>query len=87
MAERLVTPPSNGVPARRPPTAGPERKEKLTRTLESKLLQGYRIESESDDRAVLSTRGRRRWFGLAHGPEARFEISIDEQGQPSSRRL
>jgi len=69
----------NGTPAPRSPA--------LAKTLAAKLEQGYAIESESDDRAILVMRGRRRWFGLANGPSVRYEVTVDERGRAKSRRL
>jgi hypothetical protein len=77
-ARALVTPESESL-------AG--RKQELARTLESKREQGFRIESENETHAVLAIKGRRRWFGLAHGAGARYEITVDERGRASSRRL
>jgi hypothetical protein len=86
MAEKLA-PPSNGVPIVSVPASTRGRKQELARTLESKVAQGFTIESETETQAVLSMKGRKRWFGLASGPAARYEITIDERGDASSRRL
>jgi hypothetical protein len=86
MAEQLA-PPSNGVPIVSVPASRRSRKQELARTLESKVAQGFRIESETETQAVLSMKGRRRWFGLVNGPEARYEVTIDESGDATSRRL
>jgi hypothetical protein len=87
MAETVLSPPSNGVPVRSTRASTGERKQELARTLEGKLAQGYRIESRDETSAVLSIKGRSRWFGLAHGAGARYEVTIDERGRASSRRL
>ena len=73
----------NGTPAP-PPDA---RKEQLSRTLYQKLAQGFEIESESETKAVVVMKGRRRWFGLANAPSARHEVTVDEAGNATSRRL
>jgi hypothetical protein len=63
-----------------------ERKQELARTLEMKVAQGYRIESESDTQAVLRMGTRRRWFGLFSGTKLTYDIAVDERGHASSRR-
>jgi hypothetical protein len=86
MAEKLASLTSNGVPARTRASTH-EREQALARTLESKLEEGYSLESQDETRAVLSIRGRRGWFGLTHGAGARYEVTVDEQGRARSRRL
>lgn len=63
------------------------RHQKLERTLDGKREQGYVIESQNDTEAVLSMRGRRRFFNLRHGNEERYLLSFDEQGRARSRRI
>ena len=64
------------------------RKQKLGKMLESKLEQGYQIESQSETEAVLFTQGHRSWFGLfGSGEGARLMISVDEQGSAKTRKL
>ena len=63
------------------------RDQKLERTLDQKREQGYLIESHDDTEAVLSMRGRRRFFNLFRGDEERYLLSFDEQGHASSRRI
>jgi hypothetical protein len=63
------------------------RDQKLERTLDEKRDQGYVIESHNDAEAVLSMRGRRRFFNLLHGNEERYLLSFDEQGHARSRRI
>ena len=73
----------NGTPAPAPPDpAEPE----LARAIKAKRAQGYEVESESDTRAVLVMKGRRRWFGLSNSPSVRYEITVDG-GRVKSRRL
>jgi hypothetical protein len=61
--------------------------ETLERILDEKRAQGYRIESHNDNEAVVSMRGRRRFFNLLSGEAQRYRLSFDEQGQASSRRI
>jgi hypothetical protein len=63
------------------------RDEKLQRTLDEKREQGYVVESHNDQEAVLSMRGRRRFFNLRRGSEERYLLSFDEQGHARSRRI
>ncbi len=63
------------------------RDQKLEQTLDEKRAQGYLIESHDDTEAVLSMRGRRRFFNLFRGDEERYLLSFDEQGHASSRRI
>jgi hypothetical protein len=63
------------------------RKQELARTLDRKLAQGFEIESESDTKAVLVMKGRRRWLGLSNAASVRYEIAVDEGGRATSRRL
>jgi hypothetical protein len=64
-----------------------EAKPELARTLEAKVEQGFTIESETDTRAVMSVKGRRRWFGLTNAPIVRYELTVDEGGRVTSRRI
>ena len=63
------------------------RKQEFARTLQAKLAQGYEIESQSDTRAVLVMKNRRRMFGLSSSSSNKTEIWIDETGQARSRGL
>jgi hypothetical protein len=63
------------------------RNHKLERTLDEKRAQGYQVESHNDTEAVLSMRGRRRFFNLFHGQDVRYLLSFDEKGRASSRRI
>ena len=65
------------------------RRQKFAEMLETKLEQGYEIESQGETEAVLFTRGRRSWLGLfaGTGPSARQLISVDEQGAAKTRKL
>jgi hypothetical protein len=74
----------NGTPA--PSPLNPVKQE-LARTLQTKLAQGFEVESETDTKAVLVMKGRRRWFGLSNGVSVRYEITVDDRGRANSRRL
>ena len=63
------------------------RDQEVERTLDAKRAQGYRIESHNDTEAVLSMRGRGRFFNLFHGDEVRYVLSLDEEGHGRSRRV
>jgi hypothetical protein len=65
----------------------PSRDETLERILDEKRSQGYQIESHNDTEAVLSIRGRRRFFNLVGGAEQRYRLSFDDKGHASSRRI
>jgi hypothetical protein len=58
----------------------------LGRTIEAKVAQGYRIESQTPEQAVL-VRTSRRWFGLFGGGETREAASINQWGHPSIQEL
>jgi hypothetical protein len=64
-----------------------QRKQLLSETLDKKVEQGYRIESQEETGATVVTKGRRaRWFGIvSRGPETRQTISIDERGRTTTR--
>jgi len=63
------------------------RSQELERTLEEKRAQGYRVESHNDTEAVLSMRGRRRFFNLRPGDEVRYRLTFDALGHASSRSI
>lgn len=63
-----------------------ERQQELARTLQMKVAQGYRVESQSDTDAVLRMGTRRRWFGIFSGAKLTYDIKVDENGHASSRR-
>ena len=69
-----------------PPLSTSERKLRLAEILVSKTAQGYRIESQTDTEATLTTKGRRRWFGMVgSNTETREITSVDEQGRTRTR--
>ena len=63
------------------------RTQELARTLQRKVAEGYRVESQHETGAVVVMKGHKRWFGLVAGDEQRSEISIDEDGHAISRRI
>lgn len=77
----------NGTPVQSSRERADARKQELARALHQKLAQGFTIESESDTQAVLVMKGRRRWFGLTNAPSARYEVTVNEGGRATSRRL
>jgi hypothetical protein len=77
----------NGTPALTSASPNALRSDALARTLDRKLEQGFTIESQSDRQAVVVMKGRSRWFGLANAASVRYEISVDEDGHASSRRV
>ena len=68
------------------PLSMSERKQRLADVLATKTEQGYRIESQTDTEATLSTKGQRRWFGMVgSNTETRQITSVDEQGRTRTR--
>jgi hypothetical protein len=63
------------------------RQQELARTLQAKVAQGYRVESQHETGAVVVVNAPKRWFGLSSGAEQRSELSVDEAGHVSSRRI
>jgi hypothetical protein len=63
-----------------------ERRQELARTLQAKVAQGYRVESQTDTQAVLRMGTRRRWFRVFGGTQLTYDVKIDEYGHTSSRR-
>jgi hypothetical protein len=78
---------SNGVEhAADLPLSVDQRKELLAATLQKKVEQGYRIESQTDTAATVVTEGHRRWFGMfGGGADTRQTLSIDDQGRTTTR--
>jgi hypothetical protein len=63
-----------------------DRKLRLAEVLVAKTEQGYRIESQTDTEATLTTKGHRRWLGMVgSNSETREITSIDEQGRTRTR--
>jgi hypothetical protein len=59
----------------------------LTRVIQARVLQGYRVESLSETRAVLVVRGRKRLFGLRRGDDQKTELMMGEHGRVVTRNL
>jgi hypothetical protein len=78
---------SNGTPVKSRSHMSEARKQELERTLYQKRAQGFEIESESETQAVLVMKGRRRWLGFSNAPSVRYELTVDEAGRATSRRL
>ena len=89
MDEGLAAHPMDEAFASPIPAAVDTRKQRFAQMLETKVAQGYEIESQSDTEAVLFMRGRRSWFGLfaGRGAGARQIISIDDQGAANTHKL
>ncbi len=63
-----------------------ERKQRLSASLDKKVEQGYRIESQTETSAIVVTKGHRRWFGMVAGSaDTRQTISMDELGRITTR--
>jgi hypothetical protein len=82
MAEALVS----DRPAESARMSTGQRKQELARSLQAKVAQGYRVESQNDTQAVLEMGTRRRWLGLFGGTKMTYDIGVDEYGRTSSRR-
>ena len=67
-------------PAMRPVDATEQAR--LVRTIEAKVAQGYRIESQSDLQALVVKDPRRRLGIMRVGRERRELVSINEWGHP-----
>jgi hypothetical protein len=77
---------NGGEPAADLPLSVDQRKQLLAATLQKKVDQGYRIESQTDISATVVTKGHRRWFGMiAGGADTRQTLSIDDQGRTTTR--
>jgi hypothetical protein len=59
----------------------------LARVIEARVLQGYRVESLSEARAVLVVKGRKRLFGLRAGEDQRTELRMRDHGRVTTRNL
>jgi hypothetical protein len=59
----------------------------LARVIEARVLQGYRVESLSETRAVLVVKGRKRLFGLRAGEGQRTELRTGDDGRVTTRNL
>lgn len=64
-----------------------EQNQELARVIEARVLQGYRVESLSGERAVLAVKGRKRMFGLRGGEDHKTELTIGEHGRVVTRNI
>jgi hypothetical protein len=76
------------IPAEETP-AKPEidTKYEIARVIEARAVQGYKVESLSDTRAVLVINGRKRLFGLRGGVPQRSEVTVNAEGRAVTRNL
>jgi hypothetical protein len=76
------------IPAEETP-AKPEvdTKYEIARVIEARAVQGYKVESLSDTRAVLVISGRKRLFGLRAGVPQRSEVTVNDEGRAVTRNL
>jgi hypothetical protein len=61
-----------------------QRKNALDAFLETKVAEGFRIETHTDTHAIVVVGGRRRplWSRLGkHGAGGRYVVSVDERGE------
>ena len=69
-----------------PTEASPDvRRIEFARMLESKLQQGWKIESQRDTDAILTMRGRKRLFKAS--VDCRQSVTVDELGVASFEKL
>jgi hypothetical protein len=81
MSEALLTvSPGEKVPANAAP-------DELARVVKARAKLGYEIESLTESRAVLVTKGPKRMFGMRGGDEQRTEIVINDEGKAVSNRI
>ncbi|HEX9417130.1 MAG TPA: hypothetical protein VF895_10535 [Gaiellaceae bacterium] len=64
-----------------------EASDELARVVKARAKLGYEVESLTETRAVLVTKGRKRMFGMRGGDEQRTEIVIGDDGKAVSRRI
>ena len=62
-------------------------KSELARVIEARTVQGYKVESLSETRAVLVVKGRKRLFGMRSGVDQRSEVTINAEGRAVTRNL
>ena len=66
---------------------GDATRQELARVIESRLAQGYRVESVDETRAILVCKGRKRMFGLRGGLDRRSELTIGDHGRVTTRNI
>ena len=57
----------------------------LASALESKVAQGHTIESQNDTEAIVSVKGRKRWFRSSSS--SRQHVTVDETGRTQFRKI
>jgi len=82
MSEALLAPTEE-----MPPKPAFDPKYELARVIEARAVQGYRVESLSETRAVLVVNGRKRFFGLRSGVPQRSEVTINDDGRAVTRNM
>jgi hypothetical protein len=70
-----------------PAESAVDAKYELARVIEARAVQGYKVESLSETRAVLVVKGRKRLFGMRGGVDQRSEVTIDDEGRAVTRNL
>lgn len=83
MSEALLSNPTDQVPAKTPV----DPKYELARVVEARTLQGYKVESLTETRAVFVVKGPKRLLGMRGGVEQRTEVTIDDEGKAVTRAL
>jgi hypothetical protein len=83
MSEALQANAIEDVPAER----AHDPKYELARVIEARAVQGYKVESLSETRAVLVVKGRKRLFGMRGGVPQRSEVTINDEGRAVTRNL
>jgi hypothetical protein len=63
---------------------GGQRQQALAAFLESKVAQGFRIETHTDMHAIVE-RGPSFWNRLRGGKRSRYVVQVDEHGQVTMR--
>lgn len=82
MSEALLAPTEE-----MPPQPALDPKYELARVIEARAVQGYKVESLSETRAVLVVNGRKRFFGLRSGVPQKSEVTINAEGRAVTRNL
>jgi hypothetical protein len=67
------------------PARNTDRKQTLASVLETRLEQGYQIESQNGTQAIIVMKGRKRMFRASS--QSRQLVTIDEQGHPNFNKM
>jgi hypothetical protein len=62
-----------------------DRKQALAQAVETRVEQGYQVESQDDSQAILTMKGRKRMFQASS--QSRQLVTIDEQGHASFQKI